>query len=788
MEPVAHPDHEVRFGLVLYGGVSLAIYIYGVAYEFQRLVRASQGVETNAWTEVLKAANVSATVDIVSGASAGGINGLLLAKALTSGADLRAVRSLWIDEADLGRLLHDAGEDGPRSLLRSDRFAELLRSGLETMDQMSLKRRLVSAFDLFIAATRIRPWVRDFPTDLDGTIRTNVYRKSFELKLRRRGYNPAEPRAGYERDDFAHGQNQVLAEVAQATSAFPVAFEPVAIEVRDANRHLFASDEPSGYFSDGGILHNKPFTETISTILTRAAGDPVRRWLVSVEPDPEHTIPPAVDAAEPEVTEVASKAVFGIPRYQSVAADLTQLEEHRERAARARRKLAGIDTALLSTLRSLSEGERQRWRRDVLEASDYRNERGRRLAEFVVDRGLVGGQRAGRSHGAQLVVAQELILSGDYGDPDFERRRVQHLLEMLRPLLPEQSPEGELRQVLSRAQLELWAQFDRVEDAIWQVFERHGPIEPAADLRVDVERLQTMLGELSEHLAEVRARTREICERLDAHSRGPSRRGEGRDRFTLVFDWFELWDAQLLTIDELSESGSRDRIMLARISPADAHFIQKPPANKLAGDALGHFGGFLKREWRANDVLWGRLDAAETISRILMRDRAGGGEALEAQIRRAQSAVVADELPDVKGDYRSYMENQHTVGSESLEDVAMEDRANLLLQASDVLRNMARGISAGGGSGVPKNAFGGFAKLLGFLLFFLRWPVRAIWGSDPAWRRIASLGILFVGLWAITAIVLLILGIVDVGTTLLTLIAAALGVVLIWSTLRAIFR
>ena len=32
---------ELRIGLVLYGGVSLAIYIYGVAYEFWRLIRAS---------------------------------------------------------------------------------------------------------------------------------------------------------------------------------------------------------------------------------------------------------------------------------------------------------------------------------------------------------------------------------------------------------------------------------------------------------------------------------------------------------------------------------------------------------------------------------------------------------------------------------------------------------------------------------------------------------------------------------------------------------------------------
>ena len=33
---------EVRIGLVLYGGVSLAVYIYGVVVEVQRLLRRAR--------------------------------------------------------------------------------------------------------------------------------------------------------------------------------------------------------------------------------------------------------------------------------------------------------------------------------------------------------------------------------------------------------------------------------------------------------------------------------------------------------------------------------------------------------------------------------------------------------------------------------------------------------------------------------------------------------------------------------------------------------------------------
>src|SRR3954470_10970605 len=116
------PIREVRFGLVMYGGVSLAVYINGVAQELFRLVRATAprvGDDTRLHfadadldsTEsiyrelgrrygepVLPAppaapSTASTTappvrtrfvVDIISGSSAGGINGIYLGKALAN--------------------------------------------------------------------------------------------------------------------------------------------------------------------------------------------------------------------------------------------------------------------------------------------------------------------------------------------------------------------------------------------------------------------------------------------------------------------------------------------------------------------------------------------------------------------------------------------------------------------------------------------------------------------------------------------------------------------------------
>ena len=168
----------MRFGLVLYGGVSLAIYIYGVIYEFWRLVRASQRVEENAYSKLLDEAGATATVDIVSGASAGGINGILLAKALATGADLATVRGIWVDRADFDELMRPRSERHPRSLLRTECFEQLLAEGLARHGRIAEGRRPGARLRPVRPGTRLRPWIRDFPTDLRRTIKTADYRKS----------------------------------------------------------------------------------------------------------------------------------------------------------------------------------------------------------------------------------------------------------------------------------------------------------------------------------------------------------------------------------------------------------------------------------------------------------------------------------------------------------------------------------------------------------------------------------------------------------------------------------
>jgi patatin-related protein len=189
----SHPEidviQEVRLAVVMYGGVSLAIYINGVAQELLSLVRSTatdasppkradgaapppraliadedlRGAEpvyreiarrlsapyTVASPDGSRSADatirVGFAVDILSGTSAGGINAIFLAKAMANGTDMEKLKELWVSQGDLDLLLNDGRStvDMPRgyrlnpkptSLLNSQRMLVQLRKALDGMD------------------------------------------------------------------------------------------------------------------------------------------------------------------------------------------------------------------------------------------------------------------------------------------------------------------------------------------------------------------------------------------------------------------------------------------------------------------------------------------------------------------------------------------------------------------------------------------------------------------------------------------------------------------------------
>ena len=115
------PNKELRIGLVLYGGVSLAVYMNGIVTEIWNALRASRniaddgalpgGASAEVYSQFLEdlAAHgcikrLQIVVDTVAGTSAGAINATVLAKAIVEGGDARVLNEMWIEGAGIEHL------------------------------------------------------------------------------------------------------------------------------------------------------------------------------------------------------------------------------------------------------------------------------------------------------------------------------------------------------------------------------------------------------------------------------------------------------------------------------------------------------------------------------------------------------------------------------------------------------------------------------------------------------------------------------------------------------------
>ncbi len=117
---------ELRLAVVLYGGVSLAIYMHGTTKELHRLVKASALEDHGAddegtpservYRELLRetaerneGVRTRVIVDVIAGTSAGGMNGVYLAKSLAHNRSQDALRDLWLSRGDIKGLLRGPG-------------------------------------------------------------------------------------------------------------------------------------------------------------------------------------------------------------------------------------------------------------------------------------------------------------------------------------------------------------------------------------------------------------------------------------------------------------------------------------------------------------------------------------------------------------------------------------------------------------------------------------------------------------------------------------------------------
>lgn len=409
---------ELRLALVCYGGVSLAVYMHGVTKEVWHLARASRAhhcpdgekltgvaaVYRDFLTEIESSSELRLRVlpDILTGASAGGINAVFLAQAIYSGHSLEPLTDLWLENADVSELMDPEAQPMWRfakfwaqpiaewflnrpgnavtetvspetrhevrtkvsNLVRGrwfsppfsgSRFSAMLFEALQTMAQTPAGKPLLPPYhpiDLFVTSTDFRGHAEMLRLNSPAVVQETEHRMPIDF----RGLTPE---AGGE--NLADPLELVLA--ARSTASFPGAFPPLVINEIDRLAaeegqqwetrgdflarimpvHVRAGSVDSVALIDGSVLVNAPFGAALSAIEGRTSQREVDRRFVFIEPRPmRHN-----DDDEAHSRPVGwFGTIFGslstIPREQPIRDDLERIEQRSKDAAGLRRIVMGL--------------------------------------------------------------------------------------------------------------------------------------------------------------------------------------------------------------------------------------------------------------------------------------------------------------------------------------------------------------------------------------------------------------------------------------------------------------
>jgi patatin-related protein len=351
-------EKELRLALVCYGGISLAVYMHGITKEVWHLARASRAfhdgvvpgspicaVYRDLLADIESAARLRLRVfvDILSGASAGGINAIFLAQAIETGQSLDALTALWMDYADVDRLLDPDARPAARAtkfwatplvwmaarhpgdaieqtvapetreevrhklsnFIRSrwfeppfggEGFCNMLLDAFEAMAQPPPGPKLIPEghpLDLFVTVTDFDGYSESLTLHSPPNVTETEHRLSLGFRAHgvegRRLADPAE-----------------LCFAARATASFPGAFPPFT--VRELDRVLAKRDQPwpgrdafltralprhamqgkaeDAVLIDGSVLANAPFAQAIRALRNRPARREVDRRFVYIDPKP----------------------------------------------------------------------------------------------------------------------------------------------------------------------------------------------------------------------------------------------------------------------------------------------------------------------------------------------------------------------------------------------------------------------------------------------------------------------------------------------------------------------
>lgn len=408
---------ELRLALVCYGGVSLAVYMHGVTKEVWKLARASQSYHSGdtrsegvqgVYRDMLEhieqdhGLKLRVLPDILTGASAGGINAVFLAQAIHSGQSLEPLTELWLECADVDKLVHpDArpmwrfakfwaqpfaswllrrpGNAVSESVAPETRdevrrkvsqlvrgrwfeppfsglgFSRLLHNALTAMERAPLEKPLLPPghpIDLMVTATDFRGHVEMLRLNSPAIVEESEHR----LPISFSAYVPKEP-------GQAFADPLELTFAARSTASFPGAFPPLQLSEIDKLAQIEGKEWPNKdafcqkimpthhrnnaaecvALIDGSVLVNAPFGAAMDALKGRPAQREVDRRFVYIDPRPDRFN----EEEEKQNKPVGFfTAIFGslstIPREQPIRDNLEQLEQQSREAQTLRRMVMGL--------------------------------------------------------------------------------------------------------------------------------------------------------------------------------------------------------------------------------------------------------------------------------------------------------------------------------------------------------------------------------------------------------------------------------------------------------------
>ena len=744
---------ELRLGLVCYGGVSLAIYMHGITKEIHRAIRASvleehdlpsdeKAASEHAYRELLEAlraerdVHTRIVVDTIAGSSAGGINGIFLAKALAHDLNQDGLRDLWFEHGDLEKIIHephglaqhlakpliDAIVHGDDSDVPSENAKQkLILAGLRIYaepllegDEMS--RRIYEALagmepgdgdpttepkslmpplhplGLSVTVTDYYGYARHLPIADPPVVAEAQHRHLLEFRYR-----------SDQGSDFTAKQNGALTLAARATSSLPVGFQPVHVGTfpdvlpKDATTyeaidhffrayHLAGAEPRWTHLIDGGVLDNKPFGPVLRAIKQRHAATEVDRYLFFLEPDPK---PPEEVDEEPKIPRPIPAmlgALSGLPRSEPILDELTEVLVMNERVRAVRDAIEanwtpietlvvelvpGLDDppadpgdpqlktwggAIHDKAKSLAElGYPMYVRLKVSSAidtfasaaclvCDYTDASNQAFLVRAIVRDWARARGLFEHEGSPT--AEQLDFIRDF-DLDYAQRRLHFVIAGVSWLYRDVGAEGHpsrheldaLKERLYQAVAKLeWLSSGRGfagevlggvrscfgEELLNKYLESSG-FHTESFLTDHGDELDKLNGALRTFLADqLKTFTpelyRDLVQMTDQWPKTDQTKKIRRD-LLIRYLGFPIWDSTLYPLQVLSDVAERDAVQVARMSPLDSTLLTPThEGGKVLGAQLGHGYAFFSQKARENDYLWGRLDAAERVVRLLLTE------------------------------------------------------------------------------------------------------------------------------------------------------------------------